>query len=226
MRPVQMLIREHMRPLAVTLLAFSGVVACQSSSDGTKTPPSNAVDNNCKGSLNSAAINAAKSLVGSDSLRTSSESDGASGAAKELISEYRSNGINGNGKIGFCWIYRASQDLSDITISFSFAAEVPDSDKVASVFTPYKMGTLALAGEQKAVLYMECSSSRFESDGSRESFTIRGETRNRYDPDGSPVTLRERNLTVMHSASLALAKAMECKNNANLPDHFKMPDEA
>lgn len=167
-------------------------------------------------------MNAVASLVGSDTYRTSSPPDGAVGAAKDIVSEYRTNGITKRNKVGPCWIYRSQKDLSDLTISFSFVTEVPQSNSVASTFTPYDMGALALAGSQRAAIYMKCSSTRFESDGSRQTFTLRGETSNRYLPNGSPKELQKNNLIVMHSASLSLARALNCQDNAGIPTEFKM----
>ncbi|WP_432083416.1 hypothetical protein [Streptomyces sp. WAC 04229] len=169
---------------------------------------------------------AAASLLGTESYRTSAAAGGTAGAAKEVVSRYRTAGVTEGKKVGLCWIYRSTKDLSDVTITSSFAQEVPDSDAAASVFTPYKMGELALASSRKAVVYLKCSSPRFEADGSRETTTLRVETSNRDEPDGSPAGLRKNNLTITHSAGLALAEALGCENNAGLPGTFKMPSQA
>ncbi|MEU5595979.1 hypothetical protein [Streptomyces sp. NPDC020298] len=85
-------------------------------------------------------------LLGSGSYITSPAYEGVSGAAQELVSEYRSKKVADGGPVGLCWIYRSEKDLSDVSISFSFATEVPQSSQVASFFfTAYKMGTLGLA---------------------------------------------------------------------------------
>ncbi|MCF2131881.1 hypothetical protein L1I79_36485 [Strepomyces sp. STD 3.1] len=113
-----------------------------------------------------------------------------------------------------------------MTITSSFAPGVPDSGAVASTFTPYKMGELALASSRKAVVYLKCASPRFEAEGSQKAPILRLETSNRYEPDGSPAELRRNNLAITYSAGLALIKALGCENNANLPDTFKMPSGA
>ncbi|WP_432155622.1 MULTISPECIES: hypothetical protein [unclassified Streptomyces] len=222
-----MVIRGRAASLALSLLLCAGVTACQSSDDNTQAAPSTeTVDGNCAGALDENAVAAAAALIDATRVRTSTASGGMTGAAKALVSEYRKNGISEGSKIGVCWIYRSSKDLSDITVSFSFATQIPDAKKTASVFTPYKMGALALAGNQSAALYMRCTSSEFDPDGSKESFLIRGETRNRYEPDGNDVAVQKRNLTVAHSVSFAMAKALRCENNAGLSGAFEMPSKA
>ncbi|MFF4400520.1 hypothetical protein [Streptomyces sp. NPDC001480] len=220
------LARTLARPLALALLALSGAVACQSDGNDGAADPAKTADKDCSGSLTGPAASAVTDLLGSDSYTTSSAHEGASGTAQDLVSEYRSKGVTGGGKVGLCWIYRSKKDLSDLTISFSFATEVPQSNKVASSFAAYKMGALALTSSQRAVIYMACSSTKFESDGSRQTFTIRGETNNRYEPDGSPTEQRKNNLIVMHSGSIALAKALDCKDDSDLPGKFIMPPKA
>lgn len=204
------------------MLVAAGATAC-SGNDGTE---SDAGNRNCNGALDSSAAKAVTHLVGSDSFLTSSPNGGAADVAKEIVSEYRNRGINSANDKGLCWIYGSEKDLSDLTITFSFASEVPQSNKVASSLTPYRMGALALTSSRRAVIYLNCSSTKFESNGSRQSFAIRGETNNRYEPDGSPAEAGRNNLIVMHSGALALARALGCKNNAGLPDKFVMPSRA
>ncbi|MGW7260987.1 hypothetical protein [Streptomyces sp. NPDC054834] len=218
-------VRSGAASLALALLVVVGASAC-SEDGGDEAESVRAGERDCYGALNSSAASAVKQLVGSDSFRTSSPDGGAAGAAKEIVSNYRSNGAERGGKTGLCWVYGSKKDLSDLTISFSRSSDVPQSDKVASVFTPYHMGALALASSQRAVIYLKCSSTKFDSDGSRETFVIRGETNNRYEPDGSPAQVRKNNLIVMHSGGLALAKALACTNDADLPNDFRMPSKA
>ncbi|MEU6557612.1 hypothetical protein ABZ915_46490 [Streptomyces sp. NPDC046915] len=220
-----MSVRNGMAPLALAMLVVAGASACSDNS-GAQAGSAKTGERNCNGALNGSAASAVQQLVRSKSFRTSSPDGGAAGAAKKIVSEYRTNGVEGGGEIGLCWIYGPKKNVSDLTISFSFSNDVPQSDKVASVFTPYHMGALALASNQRAVIYLKCSSTKFDSDGSRETFVIRGETNNRYEPDGSPAQVRRNNLIVMHSGGLALAKALACKNDADLPNDFRMPTKA
>ncbi|MFF9818344.1 hypothetical protein [Streptomyces sp. NPDC014006] len=203
--------------LALLLL---GVSACDSGS-GQK---SEAVDTNCDGSLNGSAVNAAKQLIGRRTLITSAE-DGAAGAAKTLVSEYRTHGTDEVVRAGFCWLYGGEKDLSDITISFAVSDRVPRPNEVASMFTPYRLGALALTSPQRAVIYLKCSSVKFASDGSRQTIVLRGETNNRYTPHDTAAA-SSNNLVVMHSASLALSKALGCESNAGLPNQYSMPPKA
>ncbi|MGW0992901.1 hypothetical protein [Streptomyces sp. NPDC002520] len=212
--------------LALCFLTIAGASACQSGNSEKDTESNRTADINCDGSLNSSAISATRKLLGSESFITSTGDGGAASTAKDIVSEYRTHGISGGKEAGLCWIYSSKKDLSDITISFAFSGEVPQSDKVASTFTPYRLGALALTSTQRAVIYMKCSSVKFESDGSRETFVLRGETNNRYEPEGSSFEAQKNNLIVMHSASLALARALRCENNGGLLSEFKMPAKA
>jgi len=210
---------------AVLAVTFC-ISACQSGDTKENATPAPTERSNCLGFLNQAGTKAAAGLLGTDSYLTSAAPKGTAGAAKEMVSEYRANGVTEAKKIGLCWIYRTTKDLSDVTITSSFASEVPDSSAVASAFTPYKMGELALASSRKAVVYLSCSSERFEADSSRRTTTLRVEASNRYEPDGSPEELRKDNLTITHSVALALAEGLGCENNADLPSAFKMPPAA
>ncbi|WP_129306237.1 hypothetical protein [Streptomyces sp. L2] len=182
-----------------------------------------AADTNCGGALNSAALIAAQRLVGSQSFTTSTIKGGTAGTARRIIAEYRTHGVTGTQRSGLCWIYGSKKDLSDLTISFSLSQDVPQSHDVASKFTPYRLGSLALTSAQRAVIYLKCSSTKFESDSDRQTFILRGEVNNRYTPDGAPTEAQRNNLVVMYSASLALVKTLVCANDAGLPDKFGMP---
>ena len=208
---------------ATALTVIFCATACQS--DGTKeaASPAPTAQSDCLGFLDKSGTRAAAGLLGTDSYQTSAAHDGAAGAAEEVASEYRAKGVTESKKVGLCWIYRSTKDLSDVTVTSSFASDVPDSGAVVSTFTPYDMGELALASSRKAVIYLKCSSPRFEADSSRMTTTLRLETSNRYEPDGSPTQARKNNLTIAYSAGLALAEALGCDNNAGLPSTFEMP---
>ncbi|MBC2867686.1 hypothetical protein [Streptomyces mexicanus] len=220
-----LLSRTATKALALALVAASSISACQAGS--SKKPQADKTSqSNCSGSLNSAATKAVANLLDTEDYTTSSVHDGVDGAAKQIVSEYRTHGVTQGNKVGVCWIYGSQKDLSDITVSFSFQTEVPNSNRVSSNFTTYKMGSLALANSRQAVIYIRCSSVKFASNGTRETLVLRGEATNRYEPDGASSALQKENLTVIHSVSAAVAKALGCEGGAGLPSNFTMPARA
>ncbi|MFI8822250.1 hypothetical protein [Streptomyces sp. NPDC053431] len=81
----------------------------------------------------------------------------------------------------------------------------------------YDMGLEAQSGPQKAYLFVRCASPRL--DGSQErAARIRGVLRfsNAELPDTPAI--REANLTVLHSVTLAVVKKLRCENSAGLSD--------
>ncbi|MCX2184877.1 hypothetical protein KV205_30760 [Streptomyces sp. SKN60] len=92
---------------------------------------------------------------------------------------------------------------------------IGDADPVG--LHPYGMGREAWSGPQAAYLFVTCVSPRLE--GSRER-PARFDGMLRFRRPDLPDTpaVREANLTVLHSVTLALVKKLGCENNAGLPE--------
>lgn len=211
------------RITTAVIIAALTVSSCQTQED-TEKDETEESSQSCKGILTSTAQSAAKKLIDSDSLRTYAPEGGPSEIAKAIIADNTSSGKQTDRDHDLCLIYKGESDLSSAEITFSLADEVPAKGHAASTFTEYKLGSLALAGTRSASLYLACSSSKFSDEGEKP-FTLRGEMQNRYEPEGDHHELRKENLTVLHSAGLALAKALYCTDNADLPSSFTMPPE-
>ncbi|TGA85688.1 hypothetical protein [Streptomyces sp. MZ04] len=199
-------------------LMFTSLVACDS--DTAKSEESgSAVDEPCGIKLSADAKRAALNLIGTDKYEATSPDGGPTGTASKLVKEHQTYGDSRAHKYDLCLTYKSAADLSATSISFSLIAEEPSKD-FDPEFAQYDLGaTLAIAKPRNAVLYMNCSSSRFDK-GSGEPVVIRGEHRTRTPPDEDSKRLGKENLAVLHSASLALTQALKCKNHAGLPKEF------
>ncbi|MFD5324295.1 hypothetical protein [Streptomyces sp. NPDC127092] len=82
---------------------------------------------------------------------------------------------------------------------------------------PYVMGREARSGPEKAYLFVLCASPRLEG-SARSPARIMGTLTldNSKLPD--TVAVREANLTVLHSVTLAVVKRLGCENNAGLTE--------
>lgn len=119
---------------------------------------------------------------------------------------------------GLCQVYATSGEGLDLEISYSLS----DEKSAASggedpAFVKYAIGRKALATVGKAVLYYDCVSAKLPGSAGAPAI-IRGELNHRQDPTGNAQEVGERNLTILNSASLALAKNLGCERNGKLVD--------
>lgn len=108
-------------------------------------------------------------------------------------------------------------ELSDtVTVEFRLYrdTELPAGRRLASLH-PYAMGVEAVSGPKRARLYIRCTSPRLQGSDKRparimgELYFIRSKL-----PDTLPI--REANLTVLHSATLAVVRKLGCEDDAGL----------
>ncbi|PJE96826.1 hypothetical protein CUT44_16055 [Streptomyces carminius] len=119
----------------------------------------------------------------------------------------------------FCLIYTdKSADLTDVAITF----EITDSDRLGNPddldpdYSIYPMGRRTLSAEDKAVVYFECAGSEMNSSTDSPAL-IKSELRHRYDPAVKGQEAKEANMTVLHSAALAVARELKCEDDGGLP---------
>lgn len=212
--------RRTTAALATVLLLAAGATACSDDSEAKES----AWNQHCGGALDSGATRAASRLVGSDSIVTIG---GATDTAKEIVSEYRTKDFRRallEPPLRLCDIFAHKKSFYDLKIEFNFEEKLPQHP--AKSFARYHMGELTLTESRRASIYLKCSSSKFDPDGTQETLLIRGHIFNRYEPDGPPAEAAKNNLIVMHSSALAFAKALGCKNNAGLENRFVMPQKS
>ncbi|MGW0957852.1 hypothetical protein ACWD4K_02120 [Streptomyces gelaticus] len=112
-------------------------------------------------------------------------------------------GVGREGRAGIAFSMYAPQDVGDLRL--------PAGGEL------YTMGKQSEATPTSAALYFECVSSRFEGSKDRPMRILGNFGR----PKGHEQNLsdsRELNLTVLHAASLAVAKKLQCEKNGGLPD--------
>ncbi|WP_157877337.1 hypothetical protein [Streptomyces odonnellii] len=117
----------------------------------------------------------------------------------------------------FCDIKGQGRDSGRMNISFGLYKPDDVVDRGhASDQRSYELGKRAVAGAKNSSLYFECVSPQL--DGSdKDPARIQGSMH--FTDLNGPETqnLRENNLTVLHAASFAVARKLECENNGGLP---------
>ncbi|MFI8514684.1 hypothetical protein ACIGHB_26515 [Streptomyces sp. NPDC085460] len=82
---------------------------------------------------------------------------------------------------------------------------------------PYDMGVEGHSGPGKAYLFVECVSPRLEGSGSRHA-RIKGTLTYNWSKLPDTVPVREANLTVLHSVTLAVVRQLGCEGDAGLAE--------
>ncbi|MFF0431837.1 hypothetical protein ACFYU9_06385 [Streptomyces sp. NPDC004327] len=90
-------------------------------------------------------------------------------------------------------------------------------DAPARGLHPYAMGREAQSGPKRAYLFVTCVSSQLKGSDQRPA-RIRGALRFNKSKLPDTPAVREANLTVLHSVTLAVVKKLGCRDNAGLPD--------
>ncbi|MFF2894910.1 hypothetical protein [Streptomyces sp. NPDC057966] len=138
-----------------------------------------------------------------DALKTGYES-GHSWARGDTLCRLTPEGGGRTDRAGIAFYMHAPQDVGDLRL--------PVGGRL------YTMGKQSEATPLSAALYFECVSPRFKGSKERPMRILGnfGRPKSRGQDVSNP---REVNLTVVHAASLAVAKKLECENNGGLPDN-------
>ncbi|WP_189945808.1 hypothetical protein [Streptomyces roseolus] len=136
--------------------------------------------------------------------------------ANELVRDYKTaRGLTLNPPV--C---RANPPTGAERVDLRFGLYVDDDlfgDVHPRGLHPYDMGVEAQSGPKKAYLFVRCVSPRFEGSDKRPA-RIRGTLvfNDSELPDTVPV--REANLTILHSVTLAMARKLGCEDDAGLDE--------
>ncbi|MFF3504155.1 hypothetical protein [Streptomyces sp. NPDC003247] len=172
----------------------------------------------CGAALTETARDSLRGLVGTDSYRTLGSDDGPQEVADALVADATAGGTSTEDH-ELCLAYDASDDSSSGT-SVAYGLVDAEPENPASVFTRYRLGSAtALARAMNAVVFLKCSSGLFK-DGDGKEHLIQGELVNRSTSLEDTEETRRENLTVLHAASLAVARALGCADTAGLPAAF------
>lgn len=218
-----MRMRQSLKVVGVVALALGMLAACGDGGE-SKDPDRQGKDlvgaeKLCDGILSKDAVRALQQVTGVTKFQEPAAGDGLSRTAKKLVDEYDQSGVTDQvHDVDLCLIYKpTSSGLSDTEVTFSIAQRKDlDGGKDPS-FAKYAVGRQALANSKVAVLYVECASSKMSGSQSSPAL-LRGELRNRDEPEGDGGKLQKANLTVLNSAGLALSKELGCKGNSGLTE--------
>ncbi|MFF0754547.1 hypothetical protein [Streptomyces sp. NPDC004267] len=134
----------------------------------------------------------------------------------QLIEDYAAGGLRSRSR-NFC---SASADASPDRVDILFG-RYDDSDLIGDGdpvgLHPYDIGREAFSGPKAANLFVTCVSSQLKGSSNRPA-QFQGMLR--FNDSKLPDTpaVREANLTVLHSVTLAVVKKLGCRDNAGLPD--------
>ncbi|MDQ1010504.1 hypothetical protein QFZ82_004989 [Streptomyces sp. V4I23] len=208
--------RRSLGAVGLVLLLGAGTAAC--GEEPEEKSPYVATNELCDGLFEGAAAGAVETVMGAtsfdrtgpggmgrvvESLEEGYASDRSWSRATELceLSPRGSGGIGGDGKLSFS-LY-APGDIG--------------TGRLAAGERAYGMGTEAEAGPRGARLYFECVSPTFKGSQGRPA-RVHGSLRLEGDLEKDSKEHREAGLTVVHAASLAVAKQLKCEDNGGLPE--------
>ncbi|MFC0601808.1 hypothetical protein [Streptomyces palmae] len=156
------------------------------------------------------------------------DSDFLDAGTKEIIG-INKKGSAGYGKSGRCHIARNTSDRdsapgsTDISVDYYEARDLGRPEWITGKPVHYRLGELAIAGPQDAELYFECIGPSMD-EPSKPARVLVSLRHSRDYRSRHPATLRETNMKVVYSASLALARKLECKNDGGLPDRLVLQE--
>ncbi|MEU3185941.1 hypothetical protein ABZ707_17320 [Streptomyces sp. NPDC006923] len=117
----------------------------------------------------------------------------------------------------FCSVKGEKSGSGEMDISFGlYKPEDALSDRHSATQRPYELGKRALAGTKNSSLYFECASPRLDGSDKEAARILGGLSYSDRELEGTRAE-QEANLTALYAASLALAKKLECEDNAGLP---------
>ncbi|WMX46799.1 hypothetical protein RGF97_20955 [Streptomyces roseicoloratus] len=169
----------------------------------------------CDDTLSPAAVRALETNLGATKFDHGPKG-GLDRVAAQLTDDYEAGGRRSPAR-KLCQVGAAgARGRIDITFSRYDDSELFEDARPVGLY-PYLLGREAMAGPETAYLFVECASPQLQGSQKRPA-RIDGRLRVSEIklPDTPPI--REANLTVLHSVTLAVVKKLGCENNAGLPD--------
>ncbi|MFE3827138.1 hypothetical protein [Streptomyces sp. NPDC059092] len=117
----------------------------------------------------------------------------------------------------FCQIVGTERPGPLVKLSFGFYEPLDIEDAGISFNeNVYGMPARSVAASDSAYLYFECASPRLDGSDEQAALIV---GRLRYERKTAEGTLAQRdaNMTILHAATLAVAKKLECENDGGLP---------
>ncbi|MFI8502448.1 hypothetical protein ACIGFK_28680 [Streptomyces sp. NPDC085524] len=155
------------------------------------------------------------------------ESKGVPGVADLLVAGYAKAGASLGGPV--C----KATPLDDknrrkASVSFEIQSDLQrtgeHSESGQGRYWEYDLGRNALAISRQAMLFFDCASTRLG--GLEKVVPVAASVSVSEGSKGDEPELREANLAIVHSAALAMAKELGCKDNGGLPDRLVVKEKA
>lgn len=167
------------------------------------------------GAVTAGAAQALQVIMRSSRFEASDDRSTVARAAQDLS---EGAGVSGTGDGDVCRIYTpVGTAEAELRITWRRSGSVPESDP-APKFTVLPMGERALTATDGAFLRFVCRSAKLT--GAGPAHVDIGVERGGVPatPEGDPGELKDAYATVAHSFSLAMAKELDCEDDAGLPE--------
>lgn len=171
----------------------------------------------CDGAFQGASARAVESVTGSNSF-FAGDSDAKDRVADALKEGFLS-GRSWSRTSKFCELSpeetKGIHNAADIDFSIYAPSDIGGGG-VAAGERIYAIGKEAKSGIRGARIYFECATPQLKGSSSNPA-RIMGSLKLERDLEENSNQHRETNLTIIHAASLAMAKKLDCENNGGLP---------
>ncbi|MBT2480985.1 hypothetical protein [Streptomyces sp. ISL-94] len=115
-----------------------------------------------------------------------------------------------------------------VSVTFEIQSELQrtgeNSESGKGHYWEYDLGRNALAISRQAQLFFDCASSKLA--GPDKAVPVAASVSVANGSEANELELREANLAIVHSAALAMAKELGCKDNGGLPDKLVVKEKA
>lgn len=198
----------------VVLALMLGLVAC-GGTDPDEEETVVSADEVCEGIFSGSVARVLERSTGGKEFRQHRAAEGVRGTAEAIASLHDAHLVDEWLKADLCRVYRPRSDTSAIEINFDLVQEKALKTSNPSL-VPYGLGRKAHADSKVAFLYVQCTSPRLVDSASRPA-VIRGELSRYLAPPLPEQEARQANLRLLAAATRALAKSLQCENDAGLP---------
>jgi hypothetical protein len=211
------MVRTAASVVGAALALLLGATACGSDDKKDSEPELIGASKLCDGTLSAAAQASLEDVTGQKQFGPSTVGDlygdGLQGLAKKIKLQFTDQDFTTE---TLCSIYLPVGNLPDLTLEFQ-AEEKGTGGELGKYFSKrYRMGTESMAGDRHGSIDFKCLSPELESTEDAPIY-VGGEVRKDRPPHTTAAKAADDNMTIIHSAALALAKQLGCENNGGLP---------
>ncbi|MFJ8697516.1 hypothetical protein [Streptomyces roseolilacinus] len=169
----------------------------------------------CEGVFSGPAARVLERSTDAKEFRRQRAEAGVRGTAEAIESLHDVHLVDEGLRADLCRVYTPRSDTAALEIIFDLVQEKALSTSNPSL-VPYGLGRKAHADSKVAFLYVQCTSPRLADSASRPAL-IRGGLSRYFDPPLPEEEARQANLRLLAAATRALAKSLQCENDAGLP---------